>query len=308
MTARRHSRVSVGVDVAEARKGLDLVALDSERNIVESRSRLTVDDVVEIAIALRPGVVCIDSPSGWSTSGRSRRAERQLAAVGIQSYRTPSDPGDHRFYGWMRVGFEIYDGLRASYPVYRGGAVAGAAAEIFPNATACLLAGELRPANTPKVDMRRQVLRDCSIPEHKFHTPDQIDAALGALTGLIALDGGHSAVGDPDEGMILLPVPALPLAPLLKRGPQSTVASPSPTPRLTTKSRGQQGATVRIGYVNRNQQRVIEATGLPGTDHGQSIYVLRCGRCGTEYGNNGSGNAQRKCPRCQGGAPGIPFQ
>jgi hypothetical protein len=118
---------------------------------------------------------------------------------------------------------------------------------------------------------------------------------------LIALGGGHSAVGDPDEGMILLPVSALPLAPLLKGGPQSTVASPSPTPQLMTRSRGQQGATVRIGYVNRNQQEVIEATGLPGTDHGQSIYVLRCGRCGTEYGNNGSGNAQRKCPRCQGG-------
>jgi hypothetical protein len=153
-------------------------------------------------------------------------------------------------------------------------------------------------------------LRDCSVPEHKLHTPDQIDAALGALTGLIALDGGHSAVGDRDEGIILLPVSALPLAPLLKAGPHPTVASRSPTPRLMTKSRGQQGAKVRIGIrePEPNQQRVIEATGLPGTDHGQSIYVLSRGRCGPEYGNNGSGNAQRKCPRCQGGAPGIPFR
>ena len=67
------------------------------------------------------------------------------------------------------------------------------------------------------------------------------------------------------------------------------------------------GATVQIGYVNRNQQKMVFATGLPGTDHGQSVYVLRCGLCGNEYGSNGSDNFQRKCPECQGGAPGLPY-
>ncbi len=173
---------SVGIDVAEATRGLDLVGLDRERNIVVSRGRLSVADVVALTIALRPGVVCIDSPSGWSSSGRSRQSERQLAAIGIQSYRTGPDPSDHPFYAWMKVGFSIFEHLAARYPLYRGGEVAGTAAEIFPHAIACLLAGELRPTETPKQVFRRAVLRDAGVAEHELGTLDRVDAALGALS------------------------------------------------------------------------------------------------------------------------------
>jgi Protein of unknown function (DUF429) len=72
---------SIGIDVAESRKGLDLVALDRERLIAAAESRLTVDEVVGTVVSLRPAVACIDSPSGWSRSGRSRLAERQLARL-----------------------------------------------------------------------------------------------------------------------------------------------------------------------------------------------------------------------------------
>jgi hypothetical protein len=65
--------------------------------------------------------------------------------------------------------------------------------------------------------------------------------------------------------------------------------------------------TTTPGYINRNGQTVIRATGLPGTDHLQYIYVLRCGSCGNEYGANGSDVHIRKCPRCQGGMPGLAF-
>jgi predicted nuclease with RNAse H fold len=123
---------SVGIDVAEARKGLDLVALDSRRAIVLSHGRLSVDDVVKTVLAVRPAVVCIDSPSGWSRSGSSRLAERQLAQLGIQSYRTGADPGDHPFYGWIRVGLQIFDRLSETYPLYRGGELAGHARRDLP--------------------------------------------------------------------------------------------------------------------------------------------------------------------------------
>jgi hypothetical protein len=72
-------------------------------------------------------------------------------------------------------------------------------------------------------------------------------------------------------------------------------------------SRAGEGQTTRPGYVNRNNQTVVTATGLPGTDHGQSIYVLRCGHCGNEYGANGSDIFQRRCPGCQGGAEGLEY-
>ena len=196
---------AVGVDVAEPRKGLDLVALDHDRNVLVSRGRLTLDEVALITLSLRPAVVCVDSPSGWSTSGASRAAERELARIGIQSYRTGPDPGDHPFYRWMRVGFAVFERLASVYPLYRGGPVAGTAAEVFPHASACLLAGQLRPREVPKDRFRRAVLRDAGVREDRLESPDRVDAALGALTGLLALEGKHSVAGDPDEGIILVP-------------------------------------------------------------------------------------------------------
>lgn len=63
------------------------------------------------------------------------------------------------------------------------------------------------------------------------------------------------------------------------------------------------GQTTRIGYLNRNEQENRGPLGLPGTDHGQGLYRMRCGHCGTEYAANGSDIFQRKCPQCQDGHP-----
>jgi predicted nuclease with RNAse H fold len=208
------SSPAVGIDVAEPRKGFDLIALDRDRNILTRRSRLAMSEAVSLTLSLEPAIVCIDSPSGWSISGPSRQAERELARIRIQSYRTGPDPGDHPFYRWMRVGFELFERLAPAYPLYRGGDPIQTAAEVFPHATASLLAGRLRARGIPKHEFRRQILHQRSVDATALATPDQIDAALAALTGLIALDGAHCVVGDPNEGMILLPVPRLPDTPL----------------------------------------------------------------------------------------------
>jgi hypothetical protein len=63
--------------------------------------------------------------------------------------------------------------------------------------------------------------------------------------------------------------------------------------------------TTSPGYTNRNRQRVICVTDLAGTDHLQKVYVLHCEHCGTEYGSNGSDIFQRRCPKGQGGRPGL---
>lgn len=67
----------------------------------------------------------------------------------------------------------------------------------------------------------------------------------------------------------------------------------------------QEAKTTQVGYENRNGQVVVRPTGMPGTDHLQYIYVLRCGHCTLEYGANGSDIHLRKCPGCQGGRPGL---
>jgi precorrin-8X/cobalt-precorrin-8 methylmutase len=67
------------------------------------------------------------------------------------------------------------------------------------------------------------------------------------------------------------------------------------------------GRTTEAGYENRNGQITVRSTGLAGTDHGQYVYVLRCGSCGHEFGANGSEIHIRGCPQCQSGRPGLHY-
>ena len=62
------------------------------------------------------------------------------------------------------------------------------------------------------------------------------------------------------------------------------------------------------GYENCNGQVVLRPTNLPGTDHLQRIYALRCRHCNHEYGANGSDIHLRKCPACQHGKPGLELE
>ena len=65
--------------------------------------------------------------------------------------------------------------------------------------------------------------------------------------------------------------------------------------------------TTAVGYVNRNRQTVVRKTDLPGNDHNQVVYVLRCSDCGHEYGANGSDIHARRCPGHDGGAAGLAY-
>ena len=77
--------------------------------------------------------------------------------------------------------------------------------------------------------------------------------------------------------------------------PQFTVS----TLHVEKQARTRPGESTRPGYINRNRQTVVRPTGLAGTDHCQSVYVLRCGICSREYGANGSDIWLRLCPFCR---------
>lgn len=100
------------------------------------------------------------------------------------------------------------------------------------------------------------------------------------------------------------------------RAAESDLRTPATRPKAPTLAKRrndptgpgkQKVPTTRPGYENRNRQLVVQRTNLPGTDHRQRIYVLRCLDCSTEYGANGSDIFQRRCPECQGGAPGLGY-
>ena len=206
--------IALGIDVAEARKGLDLVALDEARRVAFRMSGATLLDVQDAVDRLTPDVVCIDSPPAWGQHGRSRAAERELRKLGITAFSTPTDPGPHPFYRWMEVGFSIFSALADRYPRFRAGEVRGTAAEVFPEASAVVLAGRLRPKRESKARFRRSVLEGRNVDCSELRSVDALDAALAALTGVLALAGSYTGIGDPAEGVIVLPIDRLPLLPL----------------------------------------------------------------------------------------------
>ncbi len=206
---------SLGIDVGVG-KGLDVVLLDERRVPLHVSSRVLVHDVERLIVELRPDVVAIDSPPRWAPSGRSRLTERQLAALNISSFNTPSEAHGkgNRFFAWMEVGFKVFaQAAAAGFPAYSAGSPRGKALEVFPHATAVVLAGCLAPRGARKHAWRTAVLRAQGVRTDELRSADRIDAALGALTGLYALDGKRFAPGDPLEGVIVVPSAALPASP-----------------------------------------------------------------------------------------------
>jgi predicted nuclease with RNAse H fold len=206
---------SLGVDIG-VRKGLDIVLIDEGLAPVEARRRIPVDELAMTAKELEPDVIAIDSPPAWGSGGGSRRTERELRALGIQSYGTPSDPrkGENAFYAWMKVGFEAFEAVRtAGFDRFRSGPVKGRAIEVFPHASAVVLAGCLPPQTMPKREWRAEVLRSKGVAVDGLRSGDQVDATLAALTGLLALRGRSTSLGDPKEGVIVLPASSLPARP-----------------------------------------------------------------------------------------------
>jgi predicted nuclease with RNAse H fold len=206
---------SLGIDVGGG-KGLDLVLLDERRVPLQVISHVRVPEVERLIRDLRPDVIAIDSPPKWAASGRSRRTERELASLNIQSFNTPSkEHGErNRFFGWMQVGFEVFaEAAEAGFPTYAAGSPKGKALEVFPHASAVVLAGGLAPKGAKKHAWRTAVLRTQGVRTDELTSPDRVDAALAALTGLLALDGRRFAPGDPTEGVIVVPSASLPATP-----------------------------------------------------------------------------------------------
>jgi hypothetical protein len=115
----------------------------------------------------------------------------------------------------MRNGMAAFRAAgRAGFPAYAAGRIAGSAIEVFPHATATVLAGCLAPARqapAAKRAWRAAILRAAHVPTAQLRTLDQVDAALCALTGIVALElGDPFAPGAPNEGRIVLPARVVP--------------------------------------------------------------------------------------------------
>ena len=226
---------ALGVDVG-VRKGLDVVLLDEDKRIVQKARRVRVEDLEDLIRSLAPEVVAIDAPPAWGIhQGGSRHTERELRRFGIQSFGTPSDPAsaENPFYEWMLEGFKAFHAAAQSgYPRYASGAVRGMAIEVFPHASAVVLAGCVPPPTARKRAWRADVLVAQGVQADGLRSADQVDAALAALTGLLALRGRRFAPGDPKEGVIVLPVNNLPPHPYRRCRTEAAPEAQPPFPGM----------------------------------------------------------------------------
>jgi hypothetical protein len=59
--------------------------------------------------------------------------------------------------------------------------------------------------------------------------------------------------------------------------------------------------TTDVGYVNRNNQKVLKKLNRSENHRYANGYLLECKECDRRYKANGCDIFQRKCPDCQGG-------
>lgn len=199
----------IGIDVGGPRKGFHAVALDSAgvRTIFACRGPASV---AQWCRRLGARAVAVDSPCGWSCSGGSRAAERELRQEGINCFSTPkrivARKHGRRFYDWMLNGEKLYLALRReSDKVSAKIKWRPQIVETFPHAVAWALAGGRHPG-LPKRRVRRQLLERAGIETGELQGIDYLDAALCALAARSVLERRSRSYGGAEEGEIVVPI------------------------------------------------------------------------------------------------------
>ena len=87
------------------------------------------------------------------------------------------------------------------------------------------------------------------------------------------------------------------------RLPRLSVALGGRNTRRDPKRRPIQFAEMDVGDINRNGQELRKKTDRPSATHPYAtVWLMRCRRCGGEYGSNSCDAHIRRCPRCVPGA------
>lgn len=245
--------LAAGIDVSE-RRGLSVALLDSDsmsvrlQTVREAARGQEIEAVVGLLLRVGADVVAIDSP--LRPSRMLLREEANRRRFGVPDRRGMKGPvyANYRVCdyelirrgmplyqvaasyetaaGWMQIGFDLAAALfRAGYclPLDRDDHQA-TLIEVFPDAAFVTLSGA-RPARksgraaVAGREQRQAILAAAGVRiDGSAHSHDALDAAAAALTGLRWRAQLGCALGDADEGLIVLPVPYGTLLERYRRG------------------------------------------------------------------------------------------
>jgi predicted nuclease with RNAse H fold len=195
----------------------------------------------------REAVVAVDAPSGRRLDllaagaplrdaldlpegryERSRVCDALLFRRRLPLYPVPATGQTlSAWESWMEVGFELFaalDGIglfrpeagdELEAPVGQGATRFGRLCETYPDAVFCALLGHRPSAKRTPWGLQERIaaLRMRGVVDDDgglwHRTLDELDACAAAYAACALAEGGGSWVGDPREGVIVLPVPAL---------------------------------------------------------------------------------------------------
>ncbi len=205
------SKTVVGIDVGGRRKGFHAVALRGDLFL----GKMAAADPAEIVTWChdhKATVVAVDAPCGWSNTGSSRLAERELKVSGKQIYcfstptRQRAENHKKRFYDWVFNGEKLYQLLAPNYPLFNGERWNGLACiETFPHAIVCALTSRVESAK-PKGTVSRKALRERGFDLASLTNIDFVDAALCAVAANEFRKGNYHSFGNREEGFIVVPL------------------------------------------------------------------------------------------------------
>lgn len=161
---------------------------------------------------------------------RMRVCDAVLFRRGLPLYPVPSaEQGLSRWQAWMQMGFDLFAALDAlelfrpdaahargvEGPVGDGALRFGRVAETYPDAVFCALLGHRPPAKRTPWGLQQRIaalkLRGVVDDDGGLwqRTVDELDACAAAYAAHALASGAGGWVGDPREGVIVLPVAAL---------------------------------------------------------------------------------------------------
>jgi predicted nuclease with RNAse H fold len=240
VSARPGNQQLVTLHERRGAEGIELVATFYEPGTVEAVART-------LAGFGREAVVAVDAPSARRLDllapgsparaqlglpagryERSRVCDALLFRRGLPLYPVPArGQATAAWERWMEVGFELYGALAGlglyrpdaagayTRPVGEGALRFGRLCETYPDAVFCALLGHRpSPKRTPwGLQQRIAALKLKHVVDADgglwHRTLDELDACGAAYAAYTLAVGRGSWVGDPEEGVIVLPVPEL---------------------------------------------------------------------------------------------------
>ena len=196
---RPKTSLILGIDLAGSEKrNTGICTMDGKMNCF-CKTVKTDSEIFEIIEKVKPVVIAVDAPLGLPKGRKSidkksnihfRKCDLELRKLGIKFF--PITLGPMRML--TKRGMKLSKKLkRMGYEVI----------EVYPGATQDILK---IPRKQKGLNKLKNGLKKLGIKFNKINlNGDELDAATAAYTGLMYVKKKYKAIGDPKEGLIILP-------------------------------------------------------------------------------------------------------